>query len=279
MSKIRIVADSASDLRGKMAEELGIEVVPLSIRFGDEVFIDNEEISISQFYTKMAESKELPSTAAPSPGDFAKAFEKTEAEGAETVICITLSSKLSATGQSAIIAAREYPSKLNIINLDSNSVTAGQALLTIEAAKMAQEGQSEDSILSHFEQLKSKLKIFGVLNTLENLRRGGRIGGARAMLGSLLDIKPIVDISSGEVQEAGRVRTRKKAFAWLKNKLAEQNPGGLVAIGHGNADDFQELLDSLDGVVDLSNAWIGEIGPTVGAHTGAGVVGISYLEN
>lgn len=278
MSQIKIVTDSASDLSHEQASQFGIEIVPLAIRFGDDVFVDGLEITTAEFYKKMEASDELPQTSAPSPGDFEKAFLKQAEAGADEVLCIALSSKLSATIQSAELAAKNLESDLKVHIFDSLSVTAGELLYVLEAQKMAEAGESASNIIAELNHLQSeKLRCYGVINTLENLKKGGRIGGARALLGGALNIKPIVNIHTGEVETEGKVRTRKRAFEWVKNQLAELENPRAIALGHGGANDFEQLLDTVREVVDLDKVLLGEVGPVVGTHVGAGVIGLAYF--
>lgn len=281
MSQVRIVTDSASDFPQEEAEQRGIEIVSLVIRFGDEVFVDRKEITTDEFYAKMAESKELPQTSAPSPGDFEQAFKKQAEAGADEILCISVSSKLSATMQSAEIAAKNLEEGHKISIFDSLSVTAGEFLYVLEAQKMADEGLSAAEICTELERIQQAEKIhcYGILDSLENLKKGGRIGGARAFMGGALNIKPIVDITSGEIMPVEKVRTRKRAFEWIRNKVASLENPRTVAIGHGDAKDFPELLESLKDVVDLDSVLLSQVGPVVGTHTGAGVIGLAYVDS
>ena len=175
------------------------------------------------FYEKMAVTDLLPSTAAPAPGAFEEAFRKAAADGG-SVVCINLSSKLSATMQSAENAVRAVDGDIDVRVVDSRSITAGLGSQVEAAAKAASDGASADEIVDLVEDLRARTHIFGALDTLDNLKKGGRIGGAQAMLGTMLSIKPIVDISTGEVEEAAKQRTRRKAMAWLRDKVFATAP-------------------------------------------------------
>ena len=216
---IHIVTDSASDISLEEAKELGIEIVPLSVRFGEAEYTDLIDLSVSDFYQKMSESDLLPSTAAPSPGAFEAAFKRCIEAGAEGVVCINLSLALSATGQAAQLAADALVDTITVKCIDSKSITSGLGTIIRKAASAAKAGKSMDEIVSLVEGLASKTRIFATLDTLENLKKGGRIGGAKAMVGTMLQFKPCLDLSSGEVVEAGRQRTRKKSLMWLKEVL------------------------------------------------------------
>jgi len=271
---VRIVTDSACDLRGDEVAQYGIEVVPLSIRFGDKEYVDRDELSVSEFYRLLADSDELPETSAPAPGKFAEAFQRQLDAGAEGVVCINISSDLSATMQSAQTAADQCKGDIEVV--DSHSITAGLGSIVIAAARLAADGASTTDIVEAVGSLSERTQVFGALDTLDNLKKGGRIGGAQALLGSMLAIKPILDISSGEVQEAGKVRTRKKSLIWLRDKLSEVGEVENLAVMHGEAPDIDDFLAMIDGIVDLDSVRIEKIGPVIGTHGGPRVIGIAF---
>ena len=213
---IRIVTDSASDISLEEAEDLGIEIVPLSVRFGEAEYTDLVDLSVSDFYQKMAESDLLPSTAAPSPGAFEAAFKRCAEAGAEGVICINLSLALSATGQAAQLAADALANTLPVKCIDSKSITSGLGTIIRKAAAAAKDGGSMDEIVALVDNLASRTRIFATLDTLENLKKGGRIGGAKAMLGTMLQFKPCLDLSSGEVLKLDVNEPEKSHLSGLK---------------------------------------------------------------
>ncbi len=271
---VRIVTDSACDLRGDEVADLHIEVVPLSIRFGDIEYTDREQLTVYEFYERLANSAELPETAAPSPGLFIAAFQRHFDDGADTVVCINLSSAVSATMQSAVTAANEVTGDVRVV--DSLSVTAGLGSIVLGAARLAADGASADEVVAAAESMAKRTHVFGALDTLEYLQKGGRIGNARALLGSILSIKPIIDISSGQVEEAGKQRTRKKSLVWLRNKLAEFGTIENLAIMHGGAPDIDAFVALLAEVTDIEQARIDFIGPVVGTHGGPRVIGFAF---
>ncbi len=270
---VRIVTDSACDLRSDEVDRLGIEVVPLSIRFGDTEYIDREELSVEQFYHELASADPLPETAAPAPGRFDQAFRRHLDAGASGIVCINLSAALSATMQSARIAAADIDADIRVI--DSRSITSGLGSIVIAAARMAANGATTAEIEAAVADLSDRTRVFGALDTLENLKKGGRIGGAQALVGSMLAVKPILDLSTGEVQEAGRQRTRKKALAWLRDKIAEYDRVENLAVMHGQAPDLNDFLAMIDGIVDVSEARVEVVGPVVGTHGGPGLIGFA----
>ena len=274
---IRIVTDSASDISLEEAEDLGIEIVPLSVRFGETEYTDLVDLSVSDFYQKMSESDLLPSTAAPSPGAFEAAFKRCAEAGAEGVICINLSLALSATGQAAQLAADALADTLPVKCIDSKSITCGLGTIIRKAAEAAKNGGSMDDIVSLVENLAGRTRIFATLDTLENLKKGGRIGGAKAMLGTMLQFKPCLDLSSGEVVEAGRQRTRKKSLIWLKEVLEGESEISELSIIHGDAPDVEEFATLISDIVPREQIRINQLGAVIGTHGGPRVLGVTYL--
>ena len=276
---VRIVTDSACDLRGDEVAHYGIEVVPLSIRFGDREYVDREELSVTEFYRLLAASDTLPETAAPAPGKFDAAFRRQLDAGATGIVCIDLSAALSATMQSAQTAAdnlRQEMPDVVVHVVDSRSITAGLGSIVIAAAQMGVDGATAEEIVAAVEGISDRTQVYGTLDTLDNLKKGGRIGGAQALLGSMLSIKPILDLSSGEVEEAGKQRTRKKALGWLRDKLVEVGPVENLAVMHGDAPDIDDFLAMISDIVDLDSIRIEKIGPVIGTHGGPRGMGIAF---
>jgi DegV family protein with EDD domain len=276
MAGIRIVTDSACDLTDAEVDQLGIVVVPLSIRFGDEEFTDRVGLSTADFYRRLAVSPDVPQTAAPAPGAFVEAFRQCRQDGAAHVVCINLSAQLSATMQAAQNAAGVVADEIDVTVIDSGSITAGLGTIALRAAEAARDGADAATITSLVTDLRSRQRIFGTLDTLENLKKGGRIGGAKALLGSMLAIKPLLDLSTGAVEEAGKTRTRKKAFQWLRDAVVQHGPPENLRVMHGEAPDLPDFLDLLGEVVDRDAITIGPIGAVIGAHGGPRVVGVAF---
>jgi DegV family protein with EDD domain len=274
---VKIVTDSAADLTPEQAAAHDITVVPLTIRFGDDEYVDVVDLTPQAFYDKMAELDVLPATAAPSPGAFEMAFREAGANG-DPVVCINLSAELSATMQSAQTAAKAIGDDLDLTVLDSQSITAGLAMQVLAAAELAEQGGSVADIVALIEDMRTRVHVFGALDTLDNLKKGGRIGGAQAMLGSILSIKPIIDISTGTVTEAAKQRTRKKSMTWLRDRLLEVPNVDHVAVCHGCCDDVAELRELLlpHFSEDQLSTWT--IGPVIGAHGGPRVVGLVWFD-
>jgi DegV family protein with EDD domain len=272
---VRVVTDSACDLPGDLVARFGIEVVPLTIRFGEEELVDRHELGTDEFWRRLAESPVLPETSAPSAGAFEEAFRKVVDDGASGVVCINLSSKLSATMQAAQVASKAVADDCPVEVIDSLSVSMGLGNLCLIAAHQAAEGASLPAIVADVTDRRERTKLFGTLDTLEFLKKGGRVGNARALLGSMLAIKPVVELRDGVVEEAGKVRTRSKALRLLVDKVKEQ-PVEHLAVLHGSAPDVDELLDMLDPIMPRDDIVIGQIGPVIGTHAGPRVIGVTY---
>jgi DegV family protein with EDD domain len=275
---VRIVTDSAADLLADEVARLGVEVVPLSIRFGAEEFTDGVDLSVAEFYQRLASSADLPETAAPSPGAFEAAFRRQAEAGADTIVCINLSSGLSATLQSAQNAATAVAGDIDVRVVDSRSITSGLGTQVEVAAEAAAGGASPDEIVHLVEDLRRRTHVIGALDTLDNLRKGGRIGGAQALLGSLLAIKPLLDISSGEVEEAGRARTRRKALEALRNQIFDLPEVEHLCVSHGMAPDVDQMLALLAPRYPADKVRVTVIGPTIGTHGGPRVMGLTWID-
>jgi DegV family protein with EDD domain len=276
MAGVRIVTDSSCDLDNEDAERLGIDIVPLSIRFGTEEFTDRVELSVHEFYQRLATSAELPETAAPAPGAFETVFREAVDSSHDAIVCINLSSELSATIQSAQNAAKAVEGLADVRVIDSRSITVGLGSQVMAAAEAAADGRSVDEIAAMVESMAGRTRVYGALDTLENLKKGGRIGGAQALLGNLLSIKPLVDISTGRVEEAGKARTRKKAIQWLADRVLAEPAVERLSVAHGEAPDIDEFLDLLAPKYPREQIHLGLIGAVIGTHGGPRIIGATW---
>ncbi len=273
---VRIVTDSACDLSDADLAEWGIGLVPLSIRFGDDEFVDRTELSTSEFYRRLANSEQLPETSAPSPGAFAAMFNSLADEGADAVVCINISEALSATIQAARTAATSDDVSIPVHVVNSQSVTGGLGSIVLGCARAARDGKSAEEIVAMAEDMRDRTRIYATLDTLENLKKGGRIGGAQAAFGAMLSIKPLLDLSSGEVVAAGKQRTRKKSLAWVREQIENAGDVENLAILHSNASDIDEFVASLSAMPAVTSARTDTIGAVIGTHGGPGIIGITY---
>ena len=272
---VRIVTDSACDLPQTLVDELGLRVVPLSIRFGDEEFIDRRDLTTAEFWRRSAASAVLPETAAPPPGLFEETYRSLIADGATGIVVISLSGGLSATLQSAELAARAVADEIAITVVDSQSCTLGLGTIVAASARAAQAGGSFDEIVALARDLSSRTEVWGALDTLDNLKKGGRIGGAKAMLASVLSIKPIVQVRNGKVEEGGKQRTRSKALAFLIEKLQSFGEVENLAILQSDCSDVDHFVEMLRPHY-AGEILIGDIGPVIGSHTGRGTIGLAF---
>ena len=274
---VRIVTDSSCDLSDSDIERFGIGIVPLSIRFGSDEYIDREQLSVEQFYSTMASTGLLPETAAPSPGRFEQEFRAAVAAGATSVVCINLSGELSATVQSARNAASAMEGELDVRVIDSLSLTGGLGTMVLEAATAASNGASADEVESLVRAMIPRTEIYGALDTLENLKKGGRIGSAKALVGSMLSVKPLIHIADGAVEEAGKQRTRRRALEWMRDQLYREPHVEKLSILHGEAPDIEEFLTMIEDRYPRDQIRLGKIGAVIGTHGGPGVIGMCYL--
>src|SRR3990170_1480767 len=238
MSRVAIVTDSASDLPAERAAAAGVTVVPLLVYFGEREFHAGVDMSYEDFWRELtAPGAPFPKTAAAAPGSFKEAFEGLFAQGYDEVVCVSVGSKLSATLGSAKVAREMLPER-SIHVVDSESATLGQGLLVLLAAQRAREGKSGAEIVAELEKRRHTLNLYLARDTLEYLKRGGRISPARAAIGSVLSVKPIITLVDGVVETADRPRTRGKARARVLELLSTPNPD-MVAVIHGQAEDIE----------------------------------------
>ncbi len=273
---VRIVTDSACDLPDELLDEYGITVVPLSIRFGSEELIDREQLSVGEFWQRCAASEVLPETAAPAPGQFETAYRRLASEGASAVVVVSLSGALSATIQSAELAARGVADEIDVRIVDSRSVTLGLGTMVLAAARAASTGATADAIVELVGDMSARTKVFGALDTLDNLKKGGRIGGAKALLATALSIKPIIEVVDGVVEQGGKQRTRSKALGVLVDTVASFGDSvENLAVLHADCDDVNSLVTRLR-EVHTGEIVVGRLGPVIGAHAGLGTIGVAF---
>lgn len=274
---ISIITDSSCDLPPEWVKSTRATVVPLTIRFGDEEFTDGVDLDGAAFWARLGSDKGLPETAAPSAGAFLDAYQAAAAAEASGIVAVCLSSQLSATYQSAVIAAEKFAGDIPVKVVDSRSVSMGLGLQVIAAAKAALAGDGIDEVAAAALAASASANLVAALDTIEFLRRGGRIGGAQALLANILDVKPLITFVDGVVAPAGRVRTRSKARAALVARVKEVSDRlEAIAVLHGAADGVDDLVTSIR-AVSGKEPIVAELGPVVGTHAGPGTVGIAYL--
>jgi DegV family protein with EDD domain len=276
---VRIVTDSTADIPLEQAEESGITIVPLTVFFDDDAYLDNVELDSASFYKKLQESKTLPRTSQPSPAAFQAAYTRLIQEGATGILSIHLSSKLSGTYQSACTARDTLPDELKTIpieTVDSRSISAGMSHAIIQAAHEAREGVSLEEIKAHVINEQARSRILAALDTLEYVKRGGRIGGARALLGNMLSVKPIVSLKDGEVIPVEQTRTRSKAYARIVQLVSEMGPTEYIAIAESNDEVGTQLAAAFKTITNQEIPRY-KLGPALGTHTGPGTVVIAVV--
>jgi DegV family protein with EDD domain len=276
MGGVRVVTDSACDLTEELAESGHIAVVPLTIRFGDEQMADRTELTKAEFWRRCRETAALPETSAPSPGAFQAAFEAAADDGADGVLCLTLSSGVSATYQSALAGAEAMRGRFPVTVVDTRSVTMGQGLLCLAGAELAAAGADLDAAAAGVADLVPRTRVMGVLGTLDHLQRGGRIGGAAALVGSLLSVKPVIEVRDGVVEQESRQRTRSRALDYLVAKCRADGPFERIALAGGEADDLDAVAARLADVETAHPILVVDLGPVVATHAGPGTVGVAY---
>ncbi len=277
MSKIRIVTDSTADIPLALREELGIEMVPLKVHFGSETFLDAVTLHSEQFYEKLAASSALPSTSQPSPLEFLEIYKKLAADDPEVeIISIHLSSALSGTYQSAVLAKSMLEERLNVTIFDSRSASYGIGMLVVEAAKASREGASVEQIVERITSLRRQFRIFFLVDTLTYLHKGGRIGKASALFGSLLNIKPILSIDDdGEVVAVDKIRGQKKAMARIIELLQQAVPDRTIHlnVAHSNSPEAAaQLRELIEQRFEVRSFQYIALGPVIGTHAGPGTV-------
>jgi DegV family protein with EDD domain len=278
MVRIRVVTDSACDIPEEIARRLNIDIVSLSIRFGDEEFTDRVDLSPEAFWAKCKASKTLPETAAPSPGAFQAAYERAKTDDCDGVIVLTLSALLSATNQSAVLGSEAAAGTLAIRVIDTKAVSMAQGLLVIDVAELAATGADLDQLVAHAESLVAKVGVVAMLDTLEHLIKGGRVGGARALLGQVLSIKPLLELKDGVVAEAGRQRTRSKALVAIAEVVKSHAPLKRLALVHGASSEVAALESLVATIATQNPIIVTDMGPVVGTHGGPGIIGLCWIE-
>ncbi|MFZ5814487.1 MAG: DegV family protein [Bacillota bacterium] len=278
---IRIVTDSTSDLPLELRREYGIEVVPLTVHFGPESFLDGVEMDQDGFWAKLKQSPHHPKTAQPAPGDFLEVYKRIQAEGDE-ILSIHIASVLSGTLNSAQIASQMLP-EAKITLVDTRSVSLGLGMVAVEAARMVRAGKSVPEIVQAIQPICDRMNIFFTLDTLEFLQKNGRIGKAQALLGGLLGIKAILQVDKeGYVAPADKVRGRSKVLARTLELMQERVPAGRkikIAVLHTRADgEARAWLEEAKKLYKVEESFVAEIGPVVATNAGPGTVGFAFYE-
>lgn len=275
----KILTDTTSGLSLENTENLGIHLVPQIVNFGEESYRDDTELDAATFLQKLRASEELPKTAAPPPVLYDPIFSEVSQTG-EDVICLHPSAKISGTVRSATAAKANYPDA-NIHVVDTQIIAGPLATLVSLAAQWAKDGIPAEIIVDGIEDMIAQQKIYFLVDTLEYLQKGGRIGGARALLGKMLNIKPILTMNDGEIDQFEQARTKKKALARLAALVAEQaerEGDPHICVMHSDAlEDAKTLIEAIQSEMGIKNIPLYELPPAIVVHAGPGALAVGFI--
>ena len=276
---IRIITDSTADLPAEILEKYKIEMIPLTVRFGEEEYRDYIDLSSKEFYDLLSKTEVLPTTSQIPPAVFIDAFQE-EIEQGNSIIGIFISSKASGTYQSAVLASSEFEGA-DITVIDSTLLCNGTGMLVLEAAKMVQQGKSKEEIIQRIEEMKSDVRTWFVVDDLKSLQRGGRISGTQAFLGGILNLKPLLTVEEGLTKPIDKVRGRKKVLPKILELMKEEiidNPD-TIFIGHAVQKDIaEEFKSAIEDAFHPKEVIITEIGSVIGTHAGPGTLAVFYIK-
>jgi DegV family protein with EDD domain len=277
MPSVHLVCDSTADLDPAFRAAHTVRVVPLKVIFGDQTFLDGVDMSAERFYARLAAPGPFPRTSQPTPAEFEDVFRELGADGS-SIVCTTISADLSGTYASATQARAALP-ELDIRVIDTRSVAVGHYAAVLEAVRVIESGGDAGQVEAAVAAVRSTERVLFTVDTLEYLRRGGRIGGARALLGSMLDIKPILEIRDGVIEPVGRVRTYPRAIDRVVEecqRAAAAWGGAEVVIAHADRPRVAaELVDRMRPLVSGEPS-LTVVGPVVGCHSGPGAIGVGF---
>ncbi|WHY65408.1 DegV family protein [Neobacillus sp. SuZ13] len=277
MSKIKIVTDSTMDMPLEMAEQLGIVVVPLSVTINGESYLDRVDIDVAEYIQVMKQSEELPKSSQPSAGTFLEVYDRLGDEGYE-VLSIHMTGKMSGTVRSAESAAQMTKTKVTVV--DSLFISLALQFQVKEAAEMAKQGKSIEEILTRLDKIRENTKLYIMVDTLENMVKGGRIGKGKAFIGSLLNIKPIASLEGAEYNPVAKVRSHTQVVKYLAKQFSEDVKGKtILGAGIVHAEAFQlssKLKEAIMELTGYQNISIDYTGPTISTHTGPGTIALMY---
>jgi DegV family protein with EDD domain len=271
---VAVVTDSAANVPPDLARELGITVVPLRVRFGDETFLDGVDMGGEPFYERLR-GGDVASTSAPSVGDWLAGL---EASGAEEVVCVTLASALSATHQEAVLAAEQFGDRVEVV--DSGSASMAEGFVAIEAARAARGGATMERAAERAREVAGRVRLVGAIESFEHLRRSGRVTRFQAYAATALSIRPLFRLAGGEIEPVGRARTRSRALAMLAADAVGAATGGrlhLAALHADAEDDARSLLERVRAGADVVEEFLVEGTPVIGANAGPGLVGLAFF--
>lgn len=276
-AKVAIVVDSTAYLPQEIIDKYNMHIIPLVVNWEGQSLKDNVDLTPAQFYQRLKSAKEMPTTSQPSPGDFKVVFEKA-AEQAEAIVCLTISQPLSGTYASAI-AAQQMVEGVPIEVVDSRTTVMGLGFLALEVARAVENGANYKEAADAARALIPRIRVVFVVDTLEFLHRGGRIGGASRYIGSMLSIKPILHLEDGKIEPLSKVRTKKKAVAHMLQIMSDETAGKKThaAVIHAAAPtEADQIFARVQGQMAPEELYLSEISPVIGTHTGPGAVAVVY---
>ena len=275
---VKVVTDSSADLPPPLIEELGITVVPLYVRFGEKTYRDRVDISEDEFYQRLQHDPVHPNTIQPTPNDFAEVYQKLSQE-ADGIVSIHISSKLSGTCNSALQGKELIEKGCPIEVVDSQTLSMGLGLVNMVAAKAAKAGKGLPEVVEEVKQTIPNIHLVFLLDTLKYLLLGGRIGKAKALLGSILNVKPMLALKDGEIMPAGQVRTRSKGIGRLIDfAKSATDVQGLAVVYNTTPDEAQALSERLGSVFSKDKIILARVGPMLGVHAGPGALAVAFRE-
>ena len=276
--KIAIVTDSTADLTSQMVEEMGVTIVPLRVIFGNEAYREGVDITTEEFYERLVRSRQLPTTSAPSVGDFQEAYERLLKE-VDSIVSIHIGAKLSATVQAAQTARQSLAKPERIEIVDSQAVSVVTGFVVMEAAEAARAGAKLAEVKAAAESAVQRTDVRFMLDTLEYVRRGGRIGRARAYLGTLLRVKPILTLREGEVYPEERVRTRVRGLERMIQWAVRHQKVKRAVVAHATTlDEAESIRERLAMAFPNVKVHVVRFGPVIGTHGGPGTIGVGIMQ-
>jgi DegV family protein with EDD domain len=271
---VAVVADSAANLPGELARELGIEIVPMYLKLGDEVYRDGTDLTPKDFYDRLARDRIPASTSVPSPGDYLEAYQRT---GQEEIVCVTVASSMSSSFQQASFAAERFAGNVRVF--DSRTASMAEGFVALEAARAAAGGSSLERVLDRAAEVATRTSLIATIGTFEFLRRSGRVTKLQAYAATMLDIKPVFVFRQGEAAPLARTRTRRRALARIEEETVRDEGSGPLhlAVIHAVAElEARMLMEGIVASTDVVEQMLTEVTPVIGAHTGPGLVGTAF---
>jgi DegV family protein with EDD domain len=272
---VAIVADSAANLPDDLARELGIEVVPMYLKFGDEVYRDGRDLTPADFYQRLVRDGVVASTSTPSPGDYLEAFQRT---GQQEILCVTVASSMSSSHQQALLAAERSGGRIEVV--DSKSAAMAEGFVVLEAARAAARSASLSEVAARATDVVRRTRLYATVDTFEFLRKSGRVTKLQAYAATVLDIKPVFGFREGDVVPISRSRTKRKALARIvEDAVGEMadRPAHLAALHAAARGEAEELAERISARTNVVEKVLTEVTPVIGAHTGPGLVGVAFF--